>query len=152
MSWGSLWDSCIQPLKTENKTIWNTSVCLSRLQMSNVNMEATTILPVLKKKLAFLSGKTNTHYNICTGGGLQLFAQWSDVFPSVILHRSGGKDRRSGLILNIPLSSDQTSMEELSATLDYLLSIPRYAATKMMQHLDTVFLFLFIFFHLVFCF
>lgn len=59
--------------------------------MSNVNMEATTILPVLKKKLAFLSG---------------------------------GKDRRSGLILNIPLSSDQTSMEELSATLDYLLSIP----------------------------
>ncbi|KAG8000905.1 SEC14 domain and spectrin repeat-containing protein 1 [Nibea albiflora] len=35
-----------------------------------------------------------------------------------------GKDRRSGLILTIPLSSDQTSMEELSATLDYLLSIP----------------------------
>lgn len=32
-------------------------------------MEATAILPVLKKKLAFLSGKTNTHYNICTGGG-----------------------------------------------------------------------------------
>lgn len=59
--------------------------------MSNVNMEATTILPILKKKLAFLSG---------------------------------GKDRRSGLILTIPLSSDQTSMEELSATLDYLLSIP----------------------------
>uniref|UniRef100_A0A3Q1ATY8 CRAL-TRIO domain-containing protein n=1 Tax=Amphiprion ocellaris TaxID=80972 RepID=A0A3Q1ATY8_AMPOC len=29
-----------------------------------------------------------------------------------------------GLILTIPLSSDQTSMEELSATLDYLLSIP----------------------------
>uniref|UniRef100_A0A3Q0SQR4 SEC14 and spectrin domains 1 n=1 Tax=Amphilophus citrinellus TaxID=61819 RepID=A0A3Q0SQR4_AMPCI len=54
-------------------------------------MEATTILPVLKKKLAFLSG---------------------------------GKDRRSGLILTIPLGSDQTSMEELSATLDYLLSIP----------------------------
>uniref|UniRef100_A0A665WFF2 CRAL-TRIO domain-containing protein n=1 Tax=Echeneis naucrates TaxID=173247 RepID=A0A665WFF2_ECHNA len=54
-------------------------------------MEATTILPILKKKLAFLSG---------------------------------GKDRRSGLILTIPLSSDQTSMEELSATLDYLLSIP----------------------------
>uniref|UniRef100_A0A672FJY2 CRAL-TRIO domain-containing protein n=1 Tax=Salarias fasciatus TaxID=181472 RepID=A0A672FJY2_SALFA len=54
-------------------------------------MEATAILPVLKKKLAFLSG---------------------------------GKDRRSGLILTIPLSSDQTSMEELSATLDYLLSIP----------------------------
>lgn len=41
-------------------------------------------------------------------------------------HSLGGKDRRSGLILNIPLSSDQTSMEELSATLDYLLSIPRY--------------------------
>ncbi|XP_076603065.1 SEC14 domain and spectrin repeat-containing protein 1 isoform X1 [Chaetodon auriga] len=59
--------------------------------MSSVNMEATTILPILKKKLAFLSG---------------------------------GKDRRSGLILTIPLSSDQTSMEELSATLDYLLSIP----------------------------
>ncbi|XP_005733810.1 SEC14 domain and spectrin repeat-containing protein 1 [Pundamilia nyererei] len=59
--------------------------------MSAVTMEATTILPILKKKLAFLSG---------------------------------GKDRRSGLILNIPLSSDQTSMEELSATLDYLLSIP----------------------------
>uniref|UniRef100_A0A8C5HI28 CRAL-TRIO domain-containing protein n=1 Tax=Gouania willdenowi TaxID=441366 RepID=A0A8C5HI28_GOUWI len=54
-------------------------------------MEATTMLPILKKKLAFLSG---------------------------------GKDRRSGLILTIPLSSDQTSMEELSATLDYLLSIP----------------------------
>ncbi|XP_075335289.1 SEC14 domain and spectrin repeat-containing protein 1 isoform X2 [Odontesthes bonariensis] len=54
-------------------------------------MEATTMLPVLKKKLAFLSG---------------------------------GKDRRSGLILTIPLNSDQTSMEELSATLDYLLSIP----------------------------
>lgn len=60
-------------------------------KMSAVTMEATTILPILKKKLAFLSG---------------------------------GKDRRSGLILNIPLSSDQTSMEELSATLDYLLSIP----------------------------
>ncbi|XP_072252663.1 SEC14 domain and spectrin repeat-containing protein 1 [Leuresthes tenuis] len=56
-----------------------------------MTMEATTILPVLKKKLAFLSG---------------------------------GKDRRSGLILTIPLNSDQTSMEELSATLDYLLSIP----------------------------
>uniref|UniRef100_A0A3B3YHM1 CRAL-TRIO domain-containing protein n=1 Tax=Poecilia mexicana TaxID=48701 RepID=A0A3B3YHM1_9TELE len=54
-------------------------------------MEASSILPILKKKLAFLSG---------------------------------GKDRRSGLILTIPLNSDQTSMEELSATLDYLLSIP----------------------------
>uniref|UniRef100_H3CJ16 SEC14 and spectrin domains 1 n=1 Tax=Tetraodon nigroviridis TaxID=99883 RepID=H3CJ16_TETNG len=54
-------------------------------------MEATIILPILRKKLAFLSG---------------------------------GKDRRSGLILTIPLSSDQTSMEELSTTLDYLLSIP----------------------------
>uniref|UniRef100_A0A674MVB7 SEC14 and spectrin domains 1 n=1 Tax=Takifugu rubripes TaxID=31033 RepID=A0A674MVB7_TAKRU len=54
-------------------------------------MEATVILPILKKKLAFLSG---------------------------------GKDRRSGLILTIPLSSDQTSLEELSTTLDYLLSIP----------------------------
>ncbi|KAM9342005.1 SEC14 domain and spectrin repeat-containing protein 1 isoform 1-T2 [Pholidichthys leucotaenia] len=59
--------------------------------MSSVTMEASTILSILKKKLAFLSG---------------------------------GKDRRSGLILTIPLSSDQTSMEELSATLDYLLSIP----------------------------
>ncbi|XP_036433320.1 SEC14 domain and spectrin repeat-containing protein 1 isoform X2 [Colossoma macropomum] len=54
-------------------------------------MEASTILPVLKKKLAFLSG---------------------------------GKDRRSGLILTIPLCTEQTSMEELSSTLDYLLSIP----------------------------
>uniref|UniRef100_A0A673GN71 CRAL-TRIO domain-containing protein n=1 Tax=Sinocyclocheilus rhinocerous TaxID=307959 RepID=A0A673GN71_9TELE len=54
-------------------------------------MEATKILPVLKKKLAFLSG---------------------------------GKDRRSGLILTIPLCTEQTSMEELSATLDYLLGIP----------------------------
>uniref|UniRef100_A0A8D2ZUV7 SEC14 and spectrin domains 1 n=2 Tax=Scophthalmus maximus TaxID=52904 RepID=A0A8D2ZUV7_SCOMX len=60
-------------------------------KMSDLSMEATNILPILKKKLAFLSG---------------------------------GKDRRSGLILTIPLSSDQTSMEELSATLDYLLSIP----------------------------
>uniref|UniRef100_A0A1A8QHW0 SEC14 and spectrin domains 1 n=1 Tax=Nothobranchius rachovii TaxID=451742 RepID=A0A1A8QHW0_9TELE len=59
--------------------------------MSSVTMEANSILPILKKKLAFLSG---------------------------------GKDRRSGLILTIPLNSDQTSMEELSATLDYLLSIP----------------------------
>nr|XP_057938829.1 SEC14 domain and spectrin repeat-containing protein 1 [Doryrhamphus excisus] len=56
-----------------------------------VSMEASSILPVLKKKLAFLSG---------------------------------GKDRRSGLILTIPLGSDQTSMEELSDSLDYLLSIP----------------------------
>uniref|UniRef100_A0A8C1SDQ9 SEC14 and spectrin domains 1 n=1 Tax=Cyprinus carpio TaxID=7962 RepID=A0A8C1SDQ9_CYPCA len=31
---------------------------------------------------------------------------------------------RSGLILTIPLCTEQTSMEELSATLDYLLSIP----------------------------
>ncbi|KAJ8253125.1 hypothetical protein GJAV_G00209400 [Gymnothorax javanicus] len=54
-------------------------------------MEATNILTVLKKKLAFLSG---------------------------------GKDRRSGLILTIPLCTEQTSMEELSSTLDYLLSIP----------------------------
>uniref|UniRef100_A0A9J7ZDT8 SEC14 and spectrin domains 1 n=1 Tax=Cyprinus carpio carpio TaxID=630221 RepID=A0A9J7ZDT8_CYPCA len=37
---------------------------------------------------------------------------------------SGGKDRRSGLILTIPLCTEQTSMEELSATLDYLLGIP----------------------------
>ncbi|XP_008433699.1 SEC14 domain and spectrin repeat-containing protein 1 [Poecilia reticulata] len=59
--------------------------------MSGVTMEASSMLPILKKKLAFLSG---------------------------------GKDRRSGLILTIPLNSDQTSMEELSATLDYLLSIP----------------------------
>ncbi|KAG2459079.1 SESD1 protein, partial [Polypterus senegalus] len=36
----------------------------------------------------------------------------------------GGKDRRSGLILTIPLCSDQTNMDELSVTLDYLLSIP----------------------------
>ncbi|XP_055071465.2 SEC14 domain and spectrin repeat-containing protein 1 [Misgurnus anguillicaudatus] len=54
-------------------------------------MDACTILPVLKKKLAFLSG---------------------------------GKDRRSGLILTIPLCTEQTSMEELSTTLDYLLCIP----------------------------
>lgn len=54
-------------------------------------MEATNILSVLKKRLAFLSG---------------------------------GKDRRSGLILTIPLCTEQTSMEELSSTLDYLLSIP----------------------------
>uniref|UniRef100_A0AAY4EX58 CRAL-TRIO domain-containing protein n=1 Tax=Denticeps clupeoides TaxID=299321 RepID=A0AAY4EX58_9TELE len=33
-------------------------------------------------------------------------------------------DRRSGLILTIPLCTEQTSMEELSATLDYLLGIP----------------------------
>ncbi|XP_059356496.1 SEC14 domain and spectrin repeat-containing protein 1-like [Carassius carassius] len=54
-------------------------------------MEASKMLPMLKKKLAFLSG---------------------------------GKDRRSGLILTIPLCTEQTSMEELSATLDYLLGIP----------------------------
>ncbi|XP_072333455.1 SEC14 domain and spectrin repeat-containing protein 1 isoform X3 [Scyliorhinus torazame] len=54
-------------------------------------MEATSMLPILKKRLAFLSG---------------------------------GKDRRSGLILTIPLCSDQTNMDELSVTLDYLLSIP----------------------------
>ncbi|KAM6131965.1 LOW QUALITY PROTEIN: SEC14 domain and spectrin repeat-containing protein 1 [Phoenicopterus ruber ruber] len=54
-------------------------------------MEASVILPILKKKLAFLSG---------------------------------GKDRRSGLILTIPLCLEQTSMDELSVTLDYLLSIP----------------------------
>ncbi|XP_041700613.1 SEC14 domain and spectrin repeat-containing protein 1-like isoform X2 [Coregonus clupeaformis] len=54
-------------------------------------MEATNILPILKKRLAFLSG---------------------------------GKDRRSGLILTIPLCTEQTSMEELSSTLDYLLGIP----------------------------
>lgn len=51
-------------------------------------------------------------------------------FPSLMVHLLGGKDRRSGLILSIPLSSDQTSMEELSATLDYLLSIPRYQRTE----------------------
>lgn len=50
--------------------------------------------------------------------------------PSLMVHLLGGKDRRSGLILSIPLSSDQTSMEELSATLDYLLGIPRYQRTK----------------------
>ncbi|RXN31419.1 SEC14 domain and spectrin repeat-containing 1 isoform X1 [Labeo rohita] len=64
--------------------------CISR-EKSLSRMEASKILPVLKKKLAFLSG---------------------------------GKDRRSGLILTIPLCTEQTSMEELSATLDYLLSIP----------------------------
>ncbi|XP_037095873.1 SEC14 domain and spectrin repeat-containing protein 1 isoform X2 [Syngnathus acus] len=54
-------------------------------------MEASSIIDVLNKKLAFLSG---------------------------------GKDRRSGLILSIPLGCDQTSMDELSDTLDYLLGIP----------------------------
>uniref|UniRef100_A0A8C5FG15 CRAL-TRIO domain-containing protein n=1 Tax=Gadus morhua TaxID=8049 RepID=A0A8C5FG15_GADMO len=54
-------------------------------------MDANNIMPILKKKLAFLSG---------------------------------GKDRRSGLILTIPLCSDQTNLEELSTTLHYLLSIP----------------------------
>uniref|UniRef100_A0A671S1V6 SEC14 domain and spectrin repeat-containing protein 1-like n=1 Tax=Sinocyclocheilus anshuiensis TaxID=1608454 RepID=A0A671S1V6_9TELE len=34
------------------------------------------------------------------------------------------KFQRSGLILTIPLCTEQTSMEELSATLDYLLGIP----------------------------
>ncbi|KAH0621552.1 hypothetical protein JD844_022950 [Phrynosoma platyrhinos] len=38
--------------------------------------------------------------------------------------RSCGKDRRSGLILTIPLCLEQTNMDELSVTLDYLLSIP----------------------------
>uniref|UniRef100_A0A8C5D0Y5 CRAL-TRIO domain-containing protein n=1 Tax=Gadus morhua TaxID=8049 RepID=A0A8C5D0Y5_GADMO len=65
------------------------SLCLS--QMSCVTMDANNIMPILKKKLAFLSG---------------------------------GKDRRSGLILTIPLCSDQTNLEELSTTLHYLLSIP----------------------------
>uniref|UniRef100_A0A8C2GWI8 SEC14 and spectrin domains 1 n=1 Tax=Cyprinus carpio TaxID=7962 RepID=A0A8C2GWI8_CYPCA len=37
---------------------------------------------------------------------------------------SSRTDRRSGLILTIPLCTEQTSMEELSATLDYLLGIP----------------------------
>lgn len=41
--------------------------------MSNVNMEATTILPMLKKKLAFLSGETHTDSTTCTGAGLQVF-------------------------------------------------------------------------------
>ncbi|XP_056468291.1 SEC14 domain and spectrin repeat-containing protein 1 isoform X1 [Gadus chalcogrammus] len=59
--------------------------------MSCVTMDANNIMPILKKKLAFLSG---------------------------------GKDRRSGLILTIPLCSDQTNLEELSTTLHYLLSIP----------------------------
>ncbi|GAB1286475.1 SEC14 domain and spectrin repeat-containing protein 1 [Apodemus speciosus] len=59
--------------------------------MQGREMEASVILPVLKKKLAFLSG---------------------------------GKDRRSGLILTIPLCLEQTNMDELSVTLDYLLSIP----------------------------
>uniref|UniRef100_A0A8C5LPA3 Uncharacterized protein n=1 Tax=Leptobrachium leishanense TaxID=445787 RepID=A0A8C5LPA3_9ANUR len=54
-------------------------------------MDATVIMPILKKKLTFLSG---------------------------------GKDRRSGLILTIPLCLEHTNMDELSVTLDYLLSIP----------------------------
>uniref|UniRef100_UPI00358EF4EE SEC14 domain and spectrin repeat-containing protein 1 n=1 Tax=Myxine glutinosa TaxID=7769 RepID=UPI00358EF4EE len=37
---------------------------------------------------------------------------------------SGGKDRRSGLILTIPLSSDHSNVDEISVTLNYLLSIP----------------------------
>uniref|UniRef100_A0A8C7MZJ5 SEC14 and spectrin domains 1 n=1 Tax=Oncorhynchus kisutch TaxID=8019 RepID=A0A8C7MZJ5_ONCKI len=49
--------------------------------------------------------------------------------PQIILFSgcftfTGGKDRRSGLILTIPLCTEQTSMEELSSTLDYLLGIP----------------------------
>ncbi|XP_077393011.1 SEC14 domain and spectrin repeat-containing protein 1 isoform X2 [Festucalex cinctus] len=54
-------------------------------------MEASIIINVLNKKLAFLSG---------------------------------GKDRRSGLILSIPLGCEHTNMDELGDTLDYLLSIP----------------------------
>lgn len=102
--------------------------------MSNINMEATTILPVLKKKLAFLSGKTHTPTQMKRRPQLEGYrCSWvsnSRRFPSLMVHLLGGKDRRSGLILSIPLSSDQTSMEELSATLDYLLSIPRYQRTK----------------------
>uniref|UniRef100_A0A8C1SDZ3 SEC14 and spectrin domains 1 n=1 Tax=Cyprinus carpio TaxID=7962 RepID=A0A8C1SDZ3_CYPCA len=45
-------------------------------------------------------------------------AKWTDKFFKFL---SSG---RSGLILTIPLCTEQTSMEELSATLDYLLSIP----------------------------
>ncbi|XP_077393010.1 SEC14 domain and spectrin repeat-containing protein 1 isoform X1 [Festucalex cinctus] len=55
------------------------------------SMEASIIINVLNKKLAFLSG---------------------------------GKDRRSGLILSIPLGCEHTNMDELGDTLDYLLSIP----------------------------
>ncbi|RMC18500.1 hypothetical protein DUI87_04389 [Hirundo rustica rustica] len=46
--------------------------------------------------------------------------------PTRDLHSGAkrGKDRRSGLILTIPLCLEQTSMDELSVTLDYLLSIP----------------------------
>uniref|UniRef100_A0A8C7SM81 SEC14 and spectrin domains 1 n=1 Tax=Oncorhynchus mykiss TaxID=8022 RepID=A0A8C7SM81_ONCMY len=43
---------------------------------------------------------------------------------NVISVRLNCKDRRSGLILTIPLCTEQTSMEELSSTLDYLLGIP----------------------------
>lgn len=97
--------------------------------MSNVNMEASAILPVLKKKLAFLSG--GGHALMCARRfffppDCECLLSDRMFFPTGVWCVSGGKDRRSGLILNIPLSSDQTSMEELSATLDYLLSIPRY--------------------------
>lgn len=43
-----------------------------RQQMSNVNMEATTILPILKKKLAFLSGNARTHTRAVTTLGLHV--------------------------------------------------------------------------------
>lgn len=53
--------------------------------MSNVNMEATTILPVLKKKLAFLSGKnkhTNYEINDC------IVSVWSVIrcVPSLMVY------------------------------------------------------------------
>lgn len=32
--------------------------------MSNVPVEATNMLPILKKKLAFLSGKTHSHKHV----------------------------------------------------------------------------------------
>ncbi|XP_032821489.1 SEC14 domain and spectrin repeat-containing protein 1 [Petromyzon marinus] len=47
-----------------------------------------------------------------------------EILKKKLAFLSGGKDRRSGLILTIPLNSDQNNIDEINVTLNYLLSIP----------------------------
>uniref|UniRef100_S4RZ58 SEC14 and spectrin domains 1 n=1 Tax=Petromyzon marinus TaxID=7757 RepID=S4RZ58_PETMA len=53
-----------------------------------------------------------------------------EILKKKLAFLSGGKDRRSGLILTIPLNSDQNNIDEINVTLNYLLSIPRHCSEK----------------------
>lgn len=89
-----------------------------------------TVISIYKLQIAIRYFQTVSQaYNCFNNIGLR--CSYSFLIPGKLkcVSSVGGKDRRSGLILTIPLCLEQTNMDELSVTLDYLLSIPRWLYT-----------------------